>query len=194
MNRSLPRWVARLAALALLVGVLGLGYAFLVAPVFAAYRTLDEDIARSEELLHRYETLAGTRAAHEARLGELSSRQRGTGVYLSGAGDALAAAELQERARKAVVSEGAELRSIQNLPPESDGEFRRVTVRVQFSGNLAAFHSILYRLEAGRPFVFVDNLDLRNRRAARSSARENLDPLLTVRFDLSGYLNPETAP
>lgn len=191
MNRSLPRWVGRLAALALLVGVLGVGYAYLVAPVLAAYRTLDADILRGAELLVRYESLAGARDAHQARLDALSSRQRGTGVYLGGASDALAAAELQERVRKAVVSEGAELRSIQNLAPESDGEFRRVTVRVQFSANLAAFHRILYRLETGKPFVFVDNLDLRNRLAARASKVENPDPLLAIRFDLSGYLNPE---
>ena len=61
---------------------------------------------------------------------------------------------------------------------------------MQFIGPIAALHPILYALESERPFVFLDNLDVRNRRARRRAELEDLDPQLTIRFDLSGYLRP----
>jgi general secretion pathway protein M len=83
------------------------------------------------------------------------------------------------------------LRSIQTLPAEADGEFLRVAVRVQFTASLESIHHILYTLETNRPFVFLDNLDVRNRRVRRRKELENTDPDLTIRFDLAGYLRPE---
>ncbi len=86
---------------------------------------------------------------------------------------------------------GGQLRSIQSLPVRSDGDFRGIAVRVQISANFSSFHHLLYELESEKPFVFVDNLDVRNRRGNRRAARENFDPQLTIRFDLAGYLRPE---
>lgn len=191
MTTTLPRWVSRTAAVALLIGVLTVTYFYVIAPVLSAYRGTDEEIAQTKELLDRYESLAQMRVAYQTRLDELNSEQGGTGIYLSGATDAVAAAELQNRVKEIVNQYGGSLRSIQNLPVKSDGDFHRVAVRVQFNANLASLHRALYQLESAKPFVFVDNLDVRNRRARGRNAPEDLDPLLTIRFDLTGYLSPE---
>ncbi len=111
--------------------------------------------------------------------------------FMAGETDGLASAELQGRIRAAVDAHGGSLRSIQTLPVISDGEFLRASVRVQFTAPMAAFHRILYALESEKPFVFADNLDVRNRRAKRRSGLEDFDPLLMIRFDLSGYLRQE---
>lgn len=194
MNVSLPQWVSRLAALALLLGFLAGLHLYVVGPVLAAYQNIDEALDETSALLQRYEGVARTGEIYRARLDELSTRHSGTGIYLSGATDALAAAELQARIRTAVDLHNGELRSIQDLPGRSDGGFRRVTVRAQFNANLFSFHSTLYSLESEMPLIFVDNLDIRNRRAKGRSALEDSDPLLTVRLDLSGYLKPESMP
>ncbi len=191
MSGSLPAWVGRLAAAALLFAVLGAVYLYVVEPPIVAYRTADEEVERARELLIRYEAIAATRQVNQRQLDELSSRQVGSGVYLAGKTDALASAELQGRIRAAVDAHGGSLRSIQTLPVKSDGEFLRASVRVQFTAPMAAFHRILYALESEKPFVFADNLDVRNRRAKRRSGIEDFDPLLMIRFDLSGYLRPE---
>lgn len=191
MSGPLPNWVGRVAAVALLLAVLGAVYLYVAAPLLAAHRTTDEEIESARGLLVRYEAIAATRQAYQRQMDELSSRQVGTGVYLAGKTDALASAELQGRIRAAVNDHGGNLRSIQTLPVKSDGAFLRVSVRVQFTAPMTAFHRILYVLESEKPFVFVDNLDVRNRRAARRSALEDFDPLLMIRFDLSGYLRPE---
>lgn len=191
MNASLPRWVSRLAAVALLAAVLGATYLYGLMPLLAAYRDTDADIGRAEELLAGFERIAARRQAYEAQLEVLSGQQSGTGVYLSGATNALAAAELQDRVKDTVQAHGGQLRSVQILPAKTDGAFTRVSVRVQLSANMESFHRILYSVEAGKPFVFVDNLDIRNRRATRRAALKEMDPVLMIRFDLLGYLRPE---
>lgn len=142
-------------------------------------------------MLERYERLAAAKTAHEEHLEALRRRQSGTGIYLVGGTDALAAAELQKRIRAAVVRHGGELRSIQSLPARSDSGFRSIAVRVQISASLSSFHNLLYELESQKPLLFVENLDVRNRRANRRGALDNLDPQLTIRVDLLGYLQPE---
>ncbi len=191
MIAALPRWVGRTAAVALLLGVLGVAHFHVIAPVLGAYQETDDEIAQTRELLGRYESLAHNREAYQGRLDELNAQQTGTGIYLSGATDAVAAAELQNRVKEAVSENGGRLRSIQNLPAKSDGDFLRIAVRVQFNANLASLHQMLYQLESAKPFIFVDNLDMRNRRARGRKALEDFDPLLTIRFDLSGYMSPE---
>jgi len=192
VSLELPSWASRCFAVALLLAVLAAVYLYVVSPVLAAYREAEEDLAQSRELLVRYQRLAATTASQEMRLAELSARQSDTGVYLSGTTDALAAAELQDRIRRVVVRHGGQLRSIQNLPAGADGDFRDIAVRVQINANLSSFHHLIYQLEAEKPFLFVDHLDVRNRRANRRAALENLDPELSIRFDLSGYFRPET--
>ncbi len=191
MSGSLPRWVSRTAAVVLLLAILAMVYIYVAAPLVVAHRTTDEEIERTRDLLARYEAIGATRQTYQRQLEELSSRQVGRGVYLAAESDALASAELQGRIRAAVNAHGGTLRSIQTLPVKSEGAFLRVSVRVQFTAPMAAFHRVLYGLESEQPFVFVDNLDVRNRRARRRAALEDLDPPLMIRFDLSGYLRPE---
>ncbi len=151
MSGLLRGWVGRLAAVALLFAVLGVAYLYIAAPLIVAYHKADEEIERSSELLIRYEAIATTRQANQRQSDELSSRQFGSGVYLVAETDALASAELQGRVRSAVSAHGGSLRSIQTLPVKSDGEFLRVSVRVQFTAPMAAFHRMLYALESEKP-------------------------------------------
>jgi general secretion pathway protein M len=185
-------WISRLAAVALLTGVLVVFYAFLMAPLLAGYGEIDLAISRTSELLDRYRRVAASHDAFHARLEELMARQSEIGVYIGGSTDALAGAELQELVNKTVEKGGGRLRSVQILPVETDGEFRRVGVRVQMTANVVQLTQVLYAIEAGRTFLFVDNLDVSNRRARRRRNQPvNMDPTLLIRLDLSGYLRPE---
>ncbi len=57
---------------------------------------------------------------------------------------------------------------------------------------LGAFTRILYSLEAAKPFVFIDHLDIKNRRARtrQKDQKKAQNPELVIRFDLYGYLRP----
>ncbi len=207
MIGRLPPWSGRAAALGLAAAAIGAIYLLAVAPLVGAYRATDGAVLQAGEMLTRYSDIASRRAALAAQLDELVARQAASGVYLSGETDALAGAALQEGVGATIEAHGGKLRSIQILPVSDDGDFKRVSVRVQLTAALVPLHRILHSLESGRPFVFLDNLEIKTRRARRSrrtrQSRQSrraqaaaapasaTDPTLEVRFDLYGYLRPE---
>ena len=187
-----PGWVSRLTALALSAGVAFALYVFVVAPVIAGYAETDAAVAQAADLLDRYRRVAAARPALQQRLDALKSRQSAIGTYLSGETDALAGAELQELVNATVAKGGGGLRSVQILPVKSDGGFRRIGVRVQMTATIAQVLHVLHGLEAGSTLLFVDNLEVSNRRARRRRNQlVEMDPTLLVRLDLFGYLRPE---
>jgi len=187
-----PGWVSRLAALALSAGVAFAFYVFVVAPIVVGYAETDAAVAQATELLDRYRRVAAARPALQERLDTLKSRQSEIGTYLGGETDALAGAELQELVNATVAKSGGGLRSVQILPVKDDGGFRRIGVRVQMTASIAQVLRVLHGLEAGSTLLFVDNLEVSNRRARRRRNQPvEMDPTLLVRLDLFGYLHPE---
>ncbi len=196
--RELPPWASRAAAISLVVALVLAVYLLTIDPLVSAYRDLDDDIARTNENLRRYEQIARSYPALREQYESLAQRQSRSGVYLSGDTDALAAAELQSDVSATIQKHEGKLRSVQILPVTSDGEFKRVSVRVQLTATLSALTRILYTLESRRPFVFIDNLDIKNRRARRARRRNQeeqtpSEPELVIRFDLFGYLRPDVS-
>jgi general secretion pathway protein M len=187
-----PGWVSRLAALALSAGVAFALYIFVAAPIVAGYAETDAAVAQAAESLDRYRRIAAARPALQERLDALKSRQSEIGTYLSGGTDALAGAELQELVTATVASGGGALRSVQILPVKADGGFRRIGVRVQMTATMAQVLRVLHGFEAGSKLLFVDKLEVSNRRARRRRKQPvEMDPALLVRLDLFGYLQPE---
>ena len=188
-----PGWVSRLAALALSAGVVFGLYLFVVAPIVAGYAETDAAVAQAAELLDRYRRVAAARTGLQERLDALKSRQSEIGTYLGGETDALAGAELQELVNATVAKGGGGLRSVQILPVKTDGSFRRIGVRVQMTATIAQVLRVLHGLEAGSTLLFVDNLEVSNRRARRRRNQPvEMDPTLLVRLDLFGYLIPRS--
>ncbi len=187
-----PGWVSRLAALALSAGVVFALYVFVAAPIVAGYAETDAAVVQATELLDRYRRIAAGRPALQERLEALKSRQSEIGTYLSGGTDALAGAELQELVNATVARGGGGLRSVQILPVKADGGFRRIGVRVQMTATIAQVLRVLHGFEAGSKLLFVDKLEVSNRRARRRRKQPvEMDPTLLVRLDLFGYLRPE---
>ncbi len=187
-----PGWISRLAAFALSAGVALALYLFVVAPIVAGYAETDAAVAQATELLNGYRRVAAAQPVLQERLDALKSRQSEIGTYLSGETDALAGAELQELVNATVEKGGGGLRSVQILPVKADGGFRRIGVRVQMTATIAQVLRVLHGLEAGSTLLFVDNLEVSNRRARRRRNQPvEMDPTLLLRLDLFGYLHPE---
>jgi Tfp pilus assembly protein PilO len=187
----LPPWASRFAAAALLVAVIFVLYATFFHPIFRDYGEVNEKIERDEALLNRFETIANSQAALRAHLEELTAQQAQSGVFLSGENNSLAAAQLQDLVNRTVLAEGGKLRSVQILPVDESQDFSEVGVRLQMTATLAAFARILYAFESNDEFLFVDNIDVSNRRARRRRNQdEESEPELLIRMDLAGYLRP----
>ncbi len=190
MTGAMPTWVSRLAAIGLLAAVIAAVAVFAVMPTLQAYDDTEIALARAKEQVIGFERVARGRSAYAARLEELTARESASQVYLQGETDALAAARLQDQVSGVIERHGGTVRSIQSLPGQDDEDFRRVSVRVQFTGTTESLFQAVYSLETARPFVFIDNLDIRNRRSRRRANQQSDNPALNVTLDLSGFVRP----
>lgn len=142
--------LSRLAALTLLAALAAALWAAVGAPLWDRAERLRADIAQTEGLIAGYEERAGAPApGPEAPV----SRD----AYLTGATAPLAAAALQDRVTELAKAEGAAIRSIRG---RDAGEPGGVGLRVALSGDYAAVVTLIYRLEAERPLLFIPNLTL----------------------------------
>lgn len=170
----------------LLVLILALGAA-IALPVWWLNQRYDNILADAQSRLARYLRIAGMRPALQEQLKQLSALNSAS-HFLRATSVPLAAAEIQELAKKAVEAHNGKLSSLQILEPKEEGQYRRVTVTVQLTANLSSLKDILHDLEGSRPYLFIDNFSAR---AAPTFVRPGDTPPaqtdLVIQFDLSGY-------
>jgi general secretion pathway protein M len=186
--------LARILALTLLAAALAGGYLLIVVPVLHAYRDNADAIEQAETLLQRQRALAAQRPLLLARIEEEQEHAEAVAGYLQGPSDALAAAQLQDRLKAVIETAGGELRSTRILPAEaveaSPGT-RRTALQVQMIVTIEGLAEILYGLEAGQPYVLIDELSVRNQRERRR--RGESEPMLDVNLRLSGFVRATPA-
>ncbi len=188
--------LSRLLALGLLGGVLLAAYGLVLAPVIVAYQEVGQEIEEAQLLLQRYRSLASQRPELSARLAGLEQQAAKAGGYLKGPSDALAAAELQDHARAIIDGAGGSLRSTQILPVSAEDSkvpVRRATLRIQLGISIEGLQKVLYELETGQPYLFVDQLTVRQQRMRRRSAEAEQEPVLDVSFEVFGYVRGAAA-
>jgi general secretion pathway protein M len=184
----LPPLFSRLLALALLLGTLAAVYLLAVEPLRQRQAALDESIALSQELLQRFARETADPAALERqRDAQRASRPATTGL-LRGENETLAGAFVQSFLTTTVERAGGSVRSVQVLPVREEHGLRRISTRAQLHLTTTALRDLLHRLEGSDPYLFVDNLDVRQAQQPRPGAEETAEIELLVRFDLHGYL------
>lgn len=190
--------VSRLLAVSLLVLLVFGLYSGVARPLQQRFQDYDESIDQSLQLLERYqrETLDPESLAQRQR--RLERATQGTGGLLKGDNEAIAGAFVQHFVTTAVEGEGGSLRSIQVLPVKLENGFRRVATRAQMTLTTPALRDLLYRIEASKPFLFIDNLDVRLGRKSRRrrDTEQDEEIQLLVRMDVFGFLAappPQTA-
>jgi general secretion pathway protein M len=188
--------LSRALALVLLVAAVAGGYLLVVVPVLAAYRQTGDAIEQAETLLQRQRALAAQQPLLLARIEEEKEQADSMAGYLQGPSDALAAAELQDRLKAVVEAAGGELRSTRILPAEavdaSPGT-RRAGLQVQMVVAIGGLAEILYALEAGQPYLLIDELVVRNQRERGGRSEPAAEPMLDVNLQLSGFVRAPPA-
>ncbi len=182
------RPLSSLIALSILLLVCAVIYAVLFVPVQAAFDQRNSEIQQSLELLDRFRGRNLDTGMLERRRDLLKREVQASSNLLRGANPAVAAATLQQFIRSSVQAERGTLRSVQTMPEKQQDSFRRITVRSQVDVNAAGLRNILHRIESSRPFLFIDNIDLRPGRSVTSAGSEETEVLLTVRFDVYGFV------
>ncbi len=185
--RPLNRHQSRSVAIGLLFLSLITAVLLIYVPLSLLNRYYDEAIASRSDYLQRYQNIISAGDSIRAAL-NLAMKSNGRNHFLKNTGAALAASEIQEIAKNLIDRSGGKLVSMQIAPSLDEDGYRRASVNVQLTGNMAALRQILYTLETMQPYLLVDNVSIRS--PVNSGFRrtpEGDQPDLMAGFDLSGY-------
>lgn len=188
MMSSLSLRSRRAAAVGLLAVVLLALYSFVVGPAVASYVDSRRDSARLRDEIAHMQAIGRDIPDLEKQLDRLHRQGATAAGYLDGQNETLVAAALQERLKAAVAETGGRLNSTQVLAGTAKGKTRRVAVRGQMQMSIVALQRVLYTLESGSPYLFVDNLDVRPMVGPRGPQGTDGDGVLDVHFDVYGYM------
>jgi len=186
-------FIQRLVALAILAGVIAAAVVFGVMPVAERIQAADETLDLDRQLVRRLSAAAASPGFYDTRLAALRARIEQSNLYLRAETEPLAAVALQEEVKRTVGQFGGELRSVQSLPSQEVNGLTRIGLRVGMTGEIEAVLRVLDQLESGEPLVFAETLQIQetSRRRRRNLDAEPEVTLLSVQFDIFGYLPPE---
>lgn len=183
---QLSRPARRLVAVALLVTAIGLVALLTVVPFAARLSGLRDQIEAERVLLGRFAAIAAQedQAAEYDRLGRAAIE---SGAYLKGDSEALKVAGLQTMLAEFAAANRVRFNNTRALPARERNEARLVGVRVQFNARIEQVRALLHRIEAARPFLFVEALQIQP-----VSPFSQRDPeqagVLDVRLDVYGAM------
>jgi general secretion pathway protein M len=103
-----------------------------------------------------------------------------TRAVLQGDSDAIAGAALQEQVQTMASGANAQLTSIETLPGEQVGAYRRIGVRVELSALLPVTIHLLAAIEEAQPSMLLDDIRLTATPVGPQNAQLPLDAAFTV--------------
>ncbi|HET9032426.1 MAG TPA: type II secretion system protein GspM [Dokdonella sp.] len=150
------------------------------------------------EQQQRYARVIAERPAIEKRLAEVSSYEQGNQAFLAEADANAASANLISRLRQSQTDQSDPKRcSIINSSPSNQGQeelYMKVVVQARLRCDLESLAAILYDLENGKPYLFVDDLMIYKQQTYVPPGGKRRASPLDVRFNLSGYLRQPGKP
>ncbi len=195
MNNFSPV-ASRIVAVALLVAIIAAAWGLVMRPIAAQLQAHEQSIIDSREQLQRYRRIASTREQWESRLEALTRARSVSGQFLAGESVDLVAADLQSKIKQTISAVGGLLKSMQTLPVKDLDDFdnlRKVALRVDLVADIASLQRIMYRLESSKPYLFVDNTNVRSRGKRTRPGQSGDAKELQIRFDVYGYLRMDAS-
>lgn len=159
MDVSLPEGPRGQAlALALTLSVLAALWLTCAQPLLDWYAARSDTLAERQALLQRMTLLIGELPA----LRRESARAHAPATaLLESATDAIAGAALQGEVQRLATTVGAELSSMETLPAEPRGAYRRIGLRVATAAPWPVLVGLLQAIEQGPPRMLIDDVQLR---------------------------------
>lgn len=132
----------------------------------------------------------------DARTRTASDRRRQTQVrsapelaFLDAPTSGLATAQFQAYLSQIVTDQHAVLVSTGVRPADRDDKSDAIRLQISLNATLPALQALLYRLEAGIPYIFVDTLSMQ---PSGSGERAAADPVLKVNLTLHAFWHRRT--
>lgn len=179
-------------ALGILLALVAALAGLTVAPLWRLTQGYSQDLEALEQRLVTQRRIAAGAADLQARLQEVEGGFARDGHYLKSTSQTLAAAEIQELTKRAILSKRGQLLSSQIVGVEPERGAQRVILSVTLRASLEQIVQIFHLLETGDPYLFIDSASIRARAApvVRYPAAQLPPQPLDVQIQLSGYFTP----
>jgi general secretion pathway protein M len=180
--------VVLLLIVLMLVYLIGIHWWF-VAP-HLQYSSDMQDL-RDQQL--RFRQTIAEKPEIEKRLTEVRAYEQGNQAFLSETDANAASAALIQRLKAAMGEHAKDESRCQNVSTQSynGGEeelYKRVTVQARLKCDLEPLAAILYDLENGKPYLFIDQVMIYKQQTYTPPGAKVAPVPLDVRFNVNGYL------
>ena len=180
--------VVLLLIVLMLVYLVGVHWWF-VAPQMQ-FRADMRDV-REQQL--RFRQTTAEKPAIQKRLAEVKAYEQGNQAFLAETDANAASAALIQRIKQAMSDHAKDEKHCQTVSTQSynggDEElYKRVTVQARLRCNLEPLAAVLYDLENGKPYLFVDQVMIYRQQSYTPPGAKVAAVPLDVRFNVSGYL------
>lgn len=151
------------------------------------------DMGDLREQQLRFRQTTAEKPEIEKRLAQVRAYEQGNQAFLSETDANAASAALIQRLKQAMtvhVKDEKRCQSIsqQNFNSGEEELYQRVTVQARLKCDMEPLAAILYDLENGKPYLFVDQVMIYRQQSYQPPGAKVAPPPLDVRFNLSGYL------
>jgi general secretion pathway protein M len=161
MARTLPTGrMGQMLALALTVLVIAVLYLGVAMPLVDWYAERAATLMQRTALVQRMESLVATRAALQAQVATVAAGGAGESALLEGDSDSMASASLQELLQATFMQSGIQLNSVETLPGDEAGAYRRIRLRVAFNASWPVLMALLGQLQVAKPVLLIDELQV----------------------------------
>lgn len=141
----------------------------------------------------RFRQTTAEKPAIEKRLAEVKAYEQGNQAFLSETDANAASAALIQRIKQAMSDHAKDEKRCQTVSTQSfnGGEeelYKRVTVQARLRCDLEPLAAVLYDLENGKPYLFIDQVMIYRQQSYTPPGAKVAPVPLDVRFNVSGYL------
>ena len=151
------------------------------------------DMRDLREQQMRFRQTTAEKPAIQKRLAEVKAYEQGNQAFLSETDANAAAAALIQRLKQAMSDHAKDEKrcqtvSTQNYNGGAEELYKRVTVQARLRCDLEPLAAVLYDLENGKPYLFIDQVMIYRQQSYTPPGAKVLPVPLDVRFNVSGYL------
>jgi hypothetical protein len=148
----------------LALGVTLLAFAMLwlgvVMPVVEWHGDRAAALTQQEMLARRMEGLAAALPSLQEQAKVVAAGGAGEAALLEGDNDSTASASLQERVQAMFMQTGVQLNSVETLPGDDAGAYRRIGLRLSFNASWPVLMALLKDMNVATPALLVDELQV----------------------------------